>query len=69
MISNGTSDGNIVNQAQAVELLTSDWGGAVAGQPVLHGLPFISVPISSNHRVLHPHLQCNTDLLCRRRMG
>ncbi len=61
LIPDSTSDGNIADQAQAVELLTSDWGGAVAGQPVLHGLPLIGVPISSNDWVLHPHLQCNTE--------
>ena len=65
MIPDGTSDGDIADQAQAVELLTGDRGGVVTGQPVFHGLPLIGVPIRRNHWVLHAYLQCNTERLCR----
>ncbi|KAA6420792.1 MAG: hypothetical protein FRX49_09181 [Trebouxia sp. A1-2] len=41
VIPDGTSDGDIADQAQAVELLTGDRGGVVTGQPVFHGLPLI----------------------------
>ena len=38
------------------ELVSSDWGQAVALQPVLNGAPLIGVPICSNHRLHHHHL-------------
>ena len=41
------------------ELEASHWRGGVVGEPFLHGVPLIGVPIGSNHRIPHQNLQCH----------
>jgi len=42
------------------QLSPSNGRGAMLEQPVLHGMPLIGVPISSNHRIMHGSLHAIT---------
>ena len=42
------------------QLCPSNGRGAILEQPVLHGVPLIGVPISSNHRIVHGNLHTVT---------
>ena len=42
------------------QLCPSNGRGAMLAQPVLHGVPLIGVPISSNQRIVHGNLHAMT---------
>ncbi len=42
------------------QLCPSNGRGAMLAQPVLHGVPLICVPISSNDRIVHGSLHAMT---------
>ena len=57
MAGNGRLDEEVGDKAGMGEGEACDGGGGVEGEPLLHGLPLVSVPVCGYHRILHHHLQ------------